>query len=388
MGTNTLSTRATKQIVQAVDVNQYFTALCDDFVPRVTGTGLPLTNWGSIGNATYKWATGFFHGNVDAGSFTINGVPVGTSTSSYWTADGSNNLSYNLGNISTNKIITAGTFTGGNMTGNWAMNSGNVSGMGTLGCGAITSSGNISISNAGTATNISVEGTGVNGGIGFKAKNDAVQYSMLATNLGGGLDGWVLRNETTGFNQIKMNSGAPDSTLVFDATGKATFAGKIETTSTASDSIKTAGGVSVAGDIIQNSRNKQRTIYKTGIADNTKTNIFKISGFANATGGVVKLIYSGTPSVGSGTGAGIGGELLFSYTISNNGTLYISTVDVISEESTTYGGRAQTATWVADNVSNEIVVSVTLDDSGDALQRLICEVKALDINDAVIITNL
>jgi len=93
MGTNTISTRATKQIVQAVDVNQYYTALTDDFIPRVFGTGLPLSNWGSIGNSTYKWASGVFSGNVEAGGFSIGGIPVGTSTDTYWSAVGTN-ISY------------------------------------------------------------------------------------------------------------------------------------------------------------------------------------------------------------------------------------------------------------------------------------------------------
>lgn len=84
MGTNQLATRATKQTVQADDVNQYYTALCEALVPRVQATGLPLTDYGSIGTDTYKWGAGYFSGNVEAGSFTANGVPVGTSTDSYW----------------------------------------------------------------------------------------------------------------------------------------------------------------------------------------------------------------------------------------------------------------------------------------------------------------
>ena len=86
MGTNQLAQRATKQTVQADDVNQYYTALCEALVPRVQATGLPLTDYGSIGTDTYKWGAGYFSGNVEAGGFSINGVPVGTSTDTYWTA--------------------------------------------------------------------------------------------------------------------------------------------------------------------------------------------------------------------------------------------------------------------------------------------------------------
>ena len=99
MGTNTLVTRATKNIVEAVDVNQYFTAITDYFVPRVLATGAPLTAWGGIGSTTYRWAEGWFSGNVEASSFTLNGVAVGTSSDSYWIQDVGNNISYDLGNV-------------------------------------------------------------------------------------------------------------------------------------------------------------------------------------------------------------------------------------------------------------------------------------------------
>ena len=50
-------------------------------------------------NAEITGASGDFSGSVEAAGFTIGGVPVGTSTDTYWSADGSGNITYGGGTI-------------------------------------------------------------------------------------------------------------------------------------------------------------------------------------------------------------------------------------------------------------------------------------------------
>jgi hypothetical protein len=107
----------------------------------------------------------------------------------------------------------------------------NISGMGTLGCGAITSSGTITFP---------VTGFGV-----MKSGATAKSYWINGTQSGlGGADDIFFTSEA---GNVALKAGSSELKLTYN--GGATFTNKIETTSTASDSIKTAGGVSVAGDI-------------------------------------------------------------------------------------------------------------------------------------------
>ena len=55
MGDNTLSTKAEPATVEVADVNQYFTALAGDSIPRNTSTGAPEDNVHKLGRSTLRW---------------------------------------------------------------------------------------------------------------------------------------------------------------------------------------------------------------------------------------------------------------------------------------------------------------------------------------------
>jgi hypothetical protein len=171
----------------------------------------------------------------------------------------------NIGDLSMSGTLDLGTNTiyDGNMTGNWAMNGGNVSGMGTLGCGAITSSGNLSVSNVGTGGGVAT----------FTDIDSAIGRIMLAGN-----------TTTTGHvgvganvNSFIIRAGNVDA-YTFTNT-LATFAGKLETTSTAVDSIKTAGGGSFGNAVSIGSANPWFYFNETDQSADNKIWLF------NATGG-------------------------------------------------------------------------------------------------------
>jgi hypothetical protein len=203
-------------------------------------------------------------------------------------------------NVAGTLDLGTNTIYDGNMTGNWAMNSGNVSGMGTLGCGAITSSGDITFGDATTsslkfnsASTAFAQGQGsiidlvpyrdnVSSMIRIRPTGTATLMPCVLLNttnnsaagsynffLGTGINtmpnyttawiastvsglsgadslpiGFLVSNTTLGrFSAMTIqNTGAVNISV-----GGLTVAGKIETTSTASDSIKTAGQVLSAG---------------------------------------------------------------------------------------------------------------------------------------------
>ena len=145
----------------------------------------------------------------------------------------------NIGDLSMSGTLDLGTNTiyDGNMTGNWAMNGGNVSGMGTLGCGAITSSGTISL----TDKNIIINNASASG-------TSALLWTRAGTERGRvAFDASVSNLQLQADGEITFKSLGETTALTLGLSQKATFSGAIATTSTAVDSIKTAGGVSVAG---------------------------------------------------------------------------------------------------------------------------------------------
>lgn len=79
MGTNTLTTKSGGTTVNADDVNQFYTALNGDIVPRNT-SGVPTDSAGSIGTSSYRFLDAYFDdidlpdGVLDGASLTDNTV--------------------------------------------------------------------------------------------------------------------------------------------------------------------------------------------------------------------------------------------------------------------------------------------------------------------------
>ena len=241
MGTNQLEQRATGQTVQANDVNQYYTALTDALVPRVLGTGLPLTNYGSIGTETYKWASGHFHGNVDAGSLSINGVSVGTSSDSYWILDVDDNISYTAGDVECIDLVAT------NLTGTLQTASQpNVTSVGTL--TSLTSSGKIETTNTDadsikTAGGVTIESvlnyTGTYLDINDNGTNNANKTRI--DDFSGG-------SANSGARLTLFDSGGTGDTVIRSgATDTSTFAGKLQVDDTSADAIYSKGGIKADG---------------------------------------------------------------------------------------------------------------------------------------------
>ena len=161
----------------------------------------------------------------------------------------------------------------------------NVSGMGTLSCGAITSSGKetIQINTASTINNCLRLSNFVNGG------------TNLGTSIIFGSGGSAENNQhlakiesshtTSGYTNLKFYTNKDASyesselVLTLGHDKLATFAGKLETTSTAVDSIKTAGGGSFGNAVSIGSANPWFYFNETDQSADNKIWLF------NATGG-------------------------------------------------------------------------------------------------------
>jgi hypothetical protein len=140
------------------------------------------------------------------------------------------------------------------MTGSWALNGGNVSGMGTLSCGAITSSSKIET----TSTAIVSEDL-----LALKNNADNVaEYVGMTFETHNGITAAIrsINGPSAGDNRLGLYTSTDGGTNLLERlsvahngyvgigqtapTAELEVAGKIYSTDTSSDSIKTAGGVS------------------------------------------------------------------------------------------------------------------------------------------------
>jgi hypothetical protein len=126
----------------------------------------------------------------------------------------------------------------------------NLSGLGTISSGAITSSGNFNLLTAGAD-------------IALAGRNTALTkrgFQLSQTNA----------QNPVGALSLFDSSGTETRKIYLEGfTGNITASGKIETTSTATDSIKTAGGVSVAGELTRNLTVSDNPKYPDVIKRNT-----------------------------------------------------------------------------------------------------------------------
>lgn len=179
---------------------------------------------------------------------TVNATTVNATTANITTLDlGTNTITdgnltgawAGLTNLTMSGTLDLGTNTiyDGNMTGNWALNGGNVSGVGTIGCGAITSTGQ----------HIFTKGSVLpdNGGIAHYS-NDILYIkggTAGVTLFNSGNDTLSVSSTSTKFERNNVNMFEMTDTLH-------TFkSGKVQVDDTSADSIKTAGGISVAGKV-------------------------------------------------------------------------------------------------------------------------------------------
>ena len=84
MGTNTTSDVSDGSLAKASDLNQYNTAIKQDFVPR-NSSGAPTSSGGELGTSTYKWSNLHLAGNATIdGDATITGdVTITTNHTNY-----------------------------------------------------------------------------------------------------------------------------------------------------------------------------------------------------------------------------------------------------------------------------------------------------------------
>jgi hypothetical protein len=149
------------------------------------------------------------------------------------------------GTITANKVVASGAITGasysgGAITGTTISGSalqvnGNITATGTLGCGAITSSGRIKTTILGAPTAVELSS---GAGMFELFQSEGYGNLMAGYNPNAPYNAWI--QSSTGY-------GGTRDLKINELGGDVSFGGKIETTSTATDSIKTAGGVEVLG---------------------------------------------------------------------------------------------------------------------------------------------
>lgn len=173
----------------------------------------------------------------------------------------------------------------------------------------------------------------------------------------------VLNVDTTN-GRVGIGTTAPSEKLEIDGNLKAS--GKFNTDSTATDSIKTAGGVSVAGDIIQNSISGKHVLAKV-VSNNTATNLFTVTSEEGAFSGFIRAI-------GASEGKGVSAiyHVLSTYTsvvVTEISKLARST-ETVTVSATGINNKTKTYSIIFTNFSGDIDCGIEIEGvtcSGDPL---------------------
>ena len=199
----------------------------------------------------------------------------------------------------------------------------------------------------------------------------------------------TLETTSTANDSIKTAGGATiEKRVIIDDT--------TEATTTTDGSVATAGGgsfaknVVVGGAIIQDANIGDSKFikgqYSKAITNNTKTNLFKISP-TNASQNYVTVKYTYGVGAGMSTSAFESGEIginFVRFSAAGGGVLQIDTIDVINVNNFSVGDRTFTVTWAADNSSEDLVVAVTGVDSSSINGTITYEVTNMSVANSVL----